>query len=122
MGDYMSSVKMIDHHAEVLANMNANISRASQAIGTQAVGMIVSQMQGGYGSPIRQTGNLMRDVNFLAEEGSKTTITVGNSLFYAPFVHEGTSRMAGRPYIKDALQKGWSKLQETWAAYLKAGF
>lgn len=119
----MSSVKMIDHRAKVLAQMNANVSRASQAVGTEAVGMTVSKMQSGYGKPIRQTGNLMRDVNFkVDEDGKKTVITIGNSLFYAPMVHEGTSRMKGRPYLKDAIQGGWSRLQEIWKAYLKEGF
>ena len=119
----MGSVKFKDNTNQVISQLNANVSRAAQAVGTEAVGMTVSKMQSGYGKPIRQTGNLMRDVNFKVEEdGKKTVIFVGNSLFYAPHVHEGTSRMHGRPYLKDALQGGWNRLQEIWKTYLKEGF
>ena len=31
---------------------------------------------------------------------------MGNGLTYAPFVHDGTRRMAARPYITDALTSG----------------
>lgn len=114
-------VEFIDNTQEVLAQLNANKSAALQAIGIKAVGLIVEQMQNGYGKPIRRTGDLMRDVMYAAENSGKDTVDVGNSLEYAPHVHEGTSRMVGRPYIVDAITKGADALKRVAAAYLKKG-
>lgn len=116
------NTEFIDHRAEVLAQLNGNISRATSAVGTEAVGMIVSQMNN-YPHKIYKTGDLQRDVNYEAKESDgKAEITVGNGLDYAIHVHEGTSKMAGRPYIRDGLQNGWDRLKQVWAANLKEGF
>lgn len=114
-------VVFIDHSAAILAQINRNASAALLAIGTEAVELINRQMQSGYGKPIRRTGDLMRDVNYQANE-SENTVDVGNSMEYAPYVHEGTSRMNGRPYIRDALMNGKGDLQEIAEEYLKKGF
>lgn len=84
--------EFIDNRAQVLAQLNANASRAMLAVGTEAVGMIVKQMQTGYKTPIRQTGDLQRDVNY--EVVDDVTVNVGNSLEDAPFVHDGTRKKA----------------------------
>lgn len=117
------SVHLSDHSESVKAQIRANATRAAQAVGIEAVGLTVKQMQGGYGKPIRQTGNLMRDVNYETESsGTKTVVRIGNSLFYAPLVHEGTSRMSGRPYLKDAIQSNLNRLLAVWQEYLGSGF
>lgn len=100
----MNQVKITftDHSADVLRMIAANVSRALTAMGTVAVGQIVRTMQRAYWRPIWLTGDLQRDVNYEAHE-SEHSVDVGNSLNYATYVHEGTSRMRGRPYITDAL-------------------
>ena len=115
-------VDFIDNRAQVLAQLNENASRATLAVGTKAVNMILWQMRQGYGRPIRQTGDLQRDVNY--EVVDDVTVNVGNSLEYAPFVHDGTRKMAGRPYIRDALtnRDNQRKLQRVYEQYLKQGF
>lgn len=117
----MSKVVFRGYSAQIRQQMRGNVQRALLAIGTEAVGRIVRTMRDGYGAPIRQTGNLMADVHCEAE-GS--TVTVGNALEYALYVHEGTSKMKGRPYIRDALLKGDAResLQRIAEAYLKDGF
>ena len=82
--------------------ISANVSRALTSVGTVAVGQIVRTMQRGYWRPIWLTGDLQRDVSYEVHE-SEHAVDVGNSLNYATYVHEGTSRMRGRPYITDAL-------------------
>lgn len=115
--------KFIDNRAEVLKRLNANANAGAKAVGVEAVGMVVDNMESGYGKPIRVTGDLMRDVNFRAEsEGNTAVVRVGNSLEYAPHVHEGTAHMRGRPYIKDAIEKGKDRLREIWRRYLSQGF
>lgn len=114
-------VKLKDNSKIVLNQMEGNVEAALQAIGTKAVGMIVRQMQEGYGKPIRQTGNLMNDVQHEIVD-SQNSVRVGNTLYYGPYVHEGTYKMKGRPYIFDALSGGKDELEQTAAENLKKGF
>jgi len=108
-----------DNSGQVKSQMAGNVKAALAAMGIEAVGLTVQQMQSGYGAPIRQTGDLMRDVD---SEVNGDVVNVGNSLEYAPFVHEGTSRMAGRPYLKDAIMSGQSRLKQVAENELKKGF
>lgn len=114
-------IQLNDHSEAVLAQMDANVERALTAMGIKAVGLIVKQMESGYGKPIRRTGDLMRSIAYEVENSGKNTVDVGSNLEYAPFVHEGTSRMAGRPYLRDALQDGSDDLEQVCAAYLRQG-
>jgi hypothetical protein len=50
------------------------------------------------------------------------TEDVGTNVEYATFVHEGTSKMAGRPYLKDGITGAKNRLQKVAEAYLKKGF
>ena len=92
-----ANTEWIDHRAEVLSQLNENKSRVLHAMGIKAVGLINKQMQSGYSGAIRDTGDLMRDVNFQVERSAPDTVDVGNSPKYAPFVHEGTHKMPARP-------------------------
>ena len=76
---------------------------------------------GGTHTAIRDTGELMRDVSYEVERSGKDTVDVGNSLEYGIFIHEGTSRLDSRPYIRDALINGSDALEKVTAAYLKKG-
>lgn len=117
-------VTLKDNSDKVLAQLKANKKAALTAMGVKAVNLILKQMQQGYGKPIRQTGDLMRDVDFEVERSGADTVDVGNSLKYGPYVHEGTYKMAGRPYIRDALtsQNGKTQLQSAGSTELKKGF
>ena len=141
-------ITFTDNSGTVLATMDINVVRALNAVGTAAVGLIRKQMETGYkdvhpvqrvsrrtGKPlpmppgkyphtsIRDTSALINDVQFdidVDEEGG--SVTVGNTLEYALFVHDGTRYLKKRPYIYDAISKGWKRLQDVWAAYLAQGF
>ena len=131
-------IQLSDHAEAVLAQMDANVERALTAMGIKAVGLIVRQMESGYTTPhknrthgtasdggthtaIRETGDLMRDVSYEVGNSGAGTVDVGNSLEYGVFVHEGTSRLESRPYIRDALTNGSEELQRVASAYLKMG-
>lgn len=131
-------IQLSDHAEAVLAQMDANVERALTAMGIKAVGLIVRQMESGYTTPhknrthgttsdggthtaIRETGDLMRDVSYEVGNSGAGTVDVGNSLEYGVFVHEGTSRLESRPYIRDALTNGAEELQRVASAYLKMG-
>ena len=117
----MAKVTMKDNSEMVLRTMAKNVEAALNAMGMKAQNLILSQMQSGYGKPIRQTGNLMRDVQYETDPVAKLT-RVGNTLEYAGPVHDGTSRMKGRPYMSDGLSGKESELGAVAAPYLKQGF
>lgn len=114
-------VRMTDNSRAVLRKLEGNIPAALDAMGEKAVGIVVRQMQSGYGKPIRQTGNLMRDVQFETDASRRVT-QVGNTLDYSIHVHDGTSRMPGRAYMSDSLPGAASKLAAAAEPHLKKGF
>lgn len=118
-----ADVTLVDNHKKVIGQMSANVTRALEALGTEAVGMIVKQMQTGYEKPVRDTGSLMRDVQYHVSINNKE-VAVGNTLDYAPYVHDGTRKMAKREYITDALVNPTNKqrLQAVASGYLAEGF
>lgn len=113
-------VKFDDHSPEVKAKLEQNVKAALQAIGQKGVELTHGQMESGYGKPIRQTGDLMSDVQY--DMRGENTVAIGNSLEYAPFVHDGTYKMAGRPYLRDAIMGGRGAIQSIAEQYLKQGF
>ena len=114
------SVHFKDNSREVFDTYNKNKAAALDAMGIKAVGLIVDNMQRGYGKPIRRKGDLMRDVCF--EPISDDALNVGNTLKYSLFVHEGTRKIKGRAYIKDALLSGFSALKKAVTPTLNKGF
>ena len=113
------AVILKDNSSVVLRTMDGNVTRALEAMGVKAESLIVDQMQNGYRRPVRQTGNLMRDVQ---HEVRGSVVIVGNTLKYGPLVHEGTYKMVGRPYIRDALFNGLQELRQVASEALKKGF
>ncbi len=135
----------IDRSSEVLQKHRKNLPAVLQALGTEAVGQVVQQMQKGYGKPIHKTGDLQRDVNWGPDGDSQNSIQVGNSLEYAVYVHEGhrkrrkqsseeqgkaaqaadtdddANRVPGRPYLRDGLENGRARLEKVAADVLKQG-
>ncbi len=116
------SVKFTDYSDEVLRQFERNKAKAAAAVGVKAVGLVVRNMQHGYGKPIRQTGDLMRDVSHDVVDDN--TVNIGNTLDYSLFVHEGTHKMPARHYITDALTttSGKTEIQETYIDNLSEGF
>lgn len=110
----------IDNTQEVLAQLNANAPAFLQAMGIEAVKCVNQQMESGYGKPIWQTGDLMRDVSYQVN-ASENTVTIGNTLEYARYVHDGTSRMAARPYLRDAIIKNRARILEVGRELLRQG-
>lgn len=117
-------VTLTDNSDKVLAQLEGNKEAALNAMGIKAVNLILWQMRQGYGKPIRQTGDLQRDVSYEVNNSAPDTVDVGNTLKYGQFVHDGTSRMGARPYIRDALtgEDHQKQLQKVAEAALKTGF
>lgn len=91
-------------------------------MGEKSVELIQDGMLTLYQKPPYDTGQLYRNVQSGNLEND--SIEVGNTLHYAPFVHDGTSRMAGRPYIRDSLMGRYAveSLKTAAGDELKKGF
>lgn len=113
------AVKFTDNSAKVLAMIQTNGDRALTAMGIEAVGSIKGQFNK-YPRPPYKTGDLYRSIS--SAKSSDTTIDVGTNIEYATYVHEGTSKMAGRPYIKDGINGNVDRIKKVSIAYLKQGF
>lgn len=101
--------------------MQRNVRKLMTAWGQEGVGLTVEQMESGYGKPIRDTGNLIRDVSYAVENSGPDSVDIGNTLEYGPYVHDGTRKMAGRPYLRDGLIGGTDRLREIAEEILPEG-
>lgn len=114
-------MNFVNNAAKVKAKIRSNQKNALEAMGKKAVDLTKGSVLRGYGSPIWKTGALYSDIRYgnLTEE----SVEVGNSdkVPYSVYVHDGTSRMAGRPYLRDALTQGAAQLKEIAAEKLKEG-
>lgn len=108
---------LTSHEEDVLRRVRAGTEEALAAMGDLAVALARAQMRGGYAQPVIESGALLADVTW-ARTG-EASISVGNTLPYARAVHNGTSRMAARPYLTDALESGAQQLFEAAAQVLR---
>lgn len=117
------SVTALNNTAAVMRRIERNFKAAVAAAGQEYVSMTVKQMQSGYDRPIWRTGDLQRDVRAKVD-AEDMSVTVGNTLEYAAYVHDGTSKMAGRPYLRDAVlsESAKNRVHEVMKAYLRQGF
>lgn len=109
--------------------------RALYAIGIKAVEGSVDAISGRYDiDPAVDTGRLRASISFItpteqggsgmmkpknAEAGDelsgkaeKNTVVVGSNVEYAEKVHNGDSKMAGRPFITEGINKTKDKMRE----------
>lgn len=117
-------MKFVNNAQYFKTTVARNKKAALAALGDKAVELIVDNMERGYlganglPHPIRQTGALIADVQ---SEVVGDVVQVGNTLHYSRFVHDGTYKMQGRPYITDALTNGAEALGEVVADEIKKG-
>ena len=116
------AVKVVNNAANVKNIFVANKKKALVAIGLAAVEVTTDYMQYRYGKPIRQTGDLMRSITSAPEYPNEDSVTIGSNIEYAPWVHDGTFKMTGRPFLKDAILENKDIWQEVAEENLRQGF
>lgn len=118
-----TKVKFENNENIIKVKVDGNVKRALTALGEKAVEIIGDGMDTLYDAPIWETGDLHRDVNYEVHPEDHA-VDVGNSLDYSVFVHEGTSKMKGRPYISDSLlgDDAQKRMKQVVEEYLKQGF
>lgn len=109
--------------------------RALYAIGVKAVEGSVDAISGRYDiDPAVDTGRLRASISFitptqkggsgqpkpanaqvgdeLTGKADKNTVVVGSNVEYSEYVHNGTSRMPGRPFLRKGIDKTKNEMQE----------
>ena len=136
MSDGMRFNIRVENNSQiVLEALGEAMERALYAIGVKAVEGSVDAISGRYDiKPAVDTGRLRASISFItptqkggsgqpkpknAEAGDdltgtaeQNTVVVGSNVEYAEKVHNGDSKMAGRPFLREGIDKTKDKMQE----------
>lgn len=107
------AVRFVDNSDIILRKVASNAADAMDQIGEMLVEAVQEKMLYGYsdlhGSPphteIVDTGALFDSITADVGRASQNAFTtsVGTDVHYAQYVHDGTSKLKGRPFITDAV-------------------
>lgn len=118
----------------VLRTIRENNEEAAARAGKIAVEAVQTQMLYGYkdvhGLPdnphteIVDTGKLFDSIEAVVSRVSQNAmdVRVGTNVDYARYVHEGTRKLKGRPFITDGLMAAKDDLEEAIGEAWKRGF
>lgn len=142
-GDLKFTIKVEDNSKLVLEAEEKAIENALFAMGIKAVEGSVDAISGKYGIPKAvDTGRLRASISFItptdgggsgevnthSEAGDKLTgtaeknsVVVGSNVEYADYVHNGTSRMAGRPFLRVGIEQTKGEMERQVTTILKGG-
>lgn len=120
-----------DNSSVVLAQLDANAQSSMKAMETVLVEAVQAQMLYGYQTPhgpdghteIVDTGRLFDSIQAKAEKQSQNlySASVGTDVGYAGYVHDGTSKLAGRPFITDGVMNARDDIQAVFTSELPNG-
>lgn len=142
-GDLKFSIKIEDNSKLVLNAEDKAIENALYAMGVKAVEGSVDAISGKYGIPKAvDTGRLRASISFItptdnggsgeananSKAGDKLTgiaeknsVVVGSNVEYADYVHNGTSRMEGRPFLRAGIEQTKGEMERQVTTILKGG-
>lgn len=129
------SIRVQNNSQLVLEEFEKAVERALYAIGVKAVEGSVDAISGKYDTaPAVDTGRLRASISFitptqkgdsgqpkpantqagdeLTGTAEQNTVVVGSNVSYSEFVHNGTSKMAGRPFLREGIDKTKDQMQE----------
>lgn len=126
------AVTFKDYSTEVLRRVRGNLRQAAAGVGDIARDAVQMKMLYGYndlhGDPphteIVDTGRLFDsiqgDVNVINANVYQTV--VGTDVPYAKYVHDGTYKLKGRPFITDGINDSREEIKEAIRENLRNGF
>lgn len=128
----MADVRFVDNSAVVLRQMGTNSQQTMKDAADMLVEAVQEKILYGYSEPhgqpphteIVDTGRLFDSIDAQVKRDSQNaySVEVGANTPYARYVHEGTSKLHGRPFIRDAVMDSQSDLKEILSTGLAAGF
>lgn len=102
-----------DHTDEVIERLGIAIARALEAVGIQAESDAANLC------PV-DTGRLRNSITHTID-GGELAAYVGTNVEYALYVHEGTSRRKGQPFLTDAVNQNADDYRDIFEAAMKSG-
>lgn len=113
-----------DNRDVITDRVLTNFAESADEIKEQSIEWTREQMVYGYPNPVYDTGATFDSVNATVQRSSQNSfsVTVGTGTDYTVYVHNGTYKMAARPFIRDALEGHISEIAAIVGAKLKAGF
>lgn len=106
-----SSVEVVQDNTDaVLKELDTAISRSLEEVGILAEGHSVGYITEHH---IVDTGRLRNSVTHAIDEDDKVAI-IGTNVEYAPYVHNGTRRMPGRPFLTEPIQKHYDEYRDVF--------
>lgn len=136
MSDVHISVKLENNSKIVLEEMRAKMEDALYVMGVNSVEGATEAISGASGiAPAVDTGRLRASISFITptregvnkvsdEEAAKlkvgdtlkgsadkNTVVVGSNVEYAEYVHDGTSKMVGRPFLRVGIESVLDKME-----------
>ena len=125
----------LENNSEIIFDaLEDATERALYAIGIKAVEGSVDAITGKYSvPPAVDTGRLRASISFitptqsggsgmavpegkpkdkLSGNADKNMVVVGSNVEYAEYVHNGTSKMAARPFLREGIDRTKDKMQE----------
>lgn len=109
-----SSVEVVKNNTdEVIEQLGTAIARALEAIGIEA------ESDAAAICPV-DTGRLRNSITHAIDSGGGFAV-IGTNVEYAPYVHNGTSRTKGQPFLTKAVTDNSAKYGKIVEAALKNG-
>lgn len=125
------AVRFEDHSTEVLRRVRGNLKTAAIDVGDIARDAVQEKMLWGYhdvhGNPphteIVDTGRLFDSIEgqVKAVNANVYQTSVGTDVPYAEYVHEGTYKLKGRPFITDGIMESREEIQTAIREALRRG-
>ena len=125
------AVRFEDHSTEVLRRVQGNLKKAAIDVGDIARYAVQEKMLWGYhdvhGNPphteIVDTGRLFDSIEgqVKAVNANVYQTSVGTDVPYAEYVHEGTYKLKGRPFITDGIMESREEIQTAIREALRRG-
>lgn len=125
------AVRFEDHSTEVLRRVRGNLKTAAVDVGDIARDAVQEKMLWGYhdvhGNPphteIVDTGRLFDSIEgqVKAVNANVYQTSVGTDVPYAEYVHEGTYKLKGRPFITDGIMESREEIQTAIREALRRG-
>jgi HK97 gp10 family phage protein len=112
----MASVKFVDNSDKFIAAKDEAVNRALEAIGIQAEGNAKLELEN---TPRRiDTGNLRNSISY-SVQSNEEAVYIGTNVEYAPYVHDGTIKMAANRFLKNAAERNAAEYKAIAEQYLK---
>lgn len=127
----MANVRFVDNTNFILRKVASNAETAMDQVAEMLIEAVQEKILYGYsdvhGNPphteIVDTGRLFDSIDAEAKRVSQNafSVTVGAGTSYAKYVHDGTYKLKGRPFITDAVMDKTDEVQSILSGELPKG-